>query len=254
MAAIDLILSSDQPLPSGIGFAAASGGGYAAATYSYLVVARNCDSPYAGTADRDFLGLAVSPSLNHAVTLNQKVTLTWTAAKDAAGNVRIPKYYDIYQQVGASWTYGSAADLVGTVAGTVLTFVLTNGASLGTATIAAAGNSITIKPVLPLAPEPRANSGSGFNGFTYRASYAQDCLTRAVHMTVLQGSLTLANWQLLLKWAQKGIPVRLSDEDSTAYIHYYYGSIAGADYLASVYKDPRAQHTIELLVERETAY
>src|SRR5689334_15619011 len=115
MAAIDLILRSDQPLPSGIGFAAASGGGYAAGTYSYLVVARNSSSPYASSADRDYLGLAASPSLNHSVSLNQKVTLTWSAAADSAGNVRVPLKYDIYQQASSSWTYGSAADLVGTV-------------------------------------------------------------------------------------------------------------------------------------------
>jgi hypothetical protein len=131
---------------------------------------------------------------------------------------------------------------------------LADNTSLGDYTIPAAANSITIKPALPLAPQFRANSAAGFNGLAYRPSFAQDCLNQSLALTLLQGSLSLAGWKQLLKWAQAGTPLRLEDADATAFIHYYYGRLGEADYLASVWKDPRPQHTVKFLVEREERY
>jgi hypothetical protein len=250
MAAIDLNLIPVQPTPSAVDAVADSGGGYAADTYSFLVAARYLPS---STSDRDYYGLS-APKENVAVSLNDQVTVSWTAAADGAGNTRPPDYYVVLQQAAASWNYGSAATVVAVVAGSLLTAVLDDGASLGSLTLAAAHTAMSISPVLPLAGALRSNSGVGFNGLAYRPSYANDVLNTRLSIAVLTGSLTLANWKRLLKWAQHSVALRLEDADSTAYVQYYYGRVSNADYLASVWKDPRPQHSIEFLVERETRY
>jgi hypothetical protein len=215
------------------------------------VVARTSLEP---TEDPDFLGLELLPLLDQDIAADQQVRFDWAAAKDSAGNVRPPRAYDLFCQSGSGWSYVAPADLLASVDGSLTTVTLGDNTSLGSYTLAAEANSVTIKPALPLAPQPRQNSAAGFNGLAYRPSYAQDCLTQSLTLTVLQGSIAATGWKQLLKWAQSAVPLRLEDADTGAYIKYYYGRLAEADYLASVWKDPRPQHNIKFLVEREERY
>jgi hypothetical protein len=251
MAAADLILQADQPQPGTGTSTPLDDGDWPVGTYSFLIVARYGPEP---TADRDQLGLPSVPLLAQSIAAGQRVQLAWTPAQDSAGNIRQPRAYDILCQSGASWTYASPASLLASIDGALTTAVLDDATSLGEFVIPAEPGAVTIRPTLPLAPRLRANCASGFNGLGYRPSYAQDCLCDSVSLSVLQGSLDLPGWRQVLKWAQAGTPLRLEDADATAYVRYYYGRLLDTDYLASVWKDPRAVHNLRLLVEREETY
>jgi len=215
MSAIDLIVQADQPRPSGLAATLSDGGAWPAGTYSFLIVARTSAGP---TDDPDQLGLPVLPLLSVSIAAGKRLGLDWTAAKDSAGNVRPPRAYDVLCQSGTSWSYVSPADLLASVDGSLTTVTLDDADSLDELTIAAEPNSVTIRPVLPLAPQLRENCAAGYSGLAYRPSYAQDCLNRSLSLTLLQGSLPLAGWQQLLKWAQQATPLRLEDSDTAAYI------------------------------------
>ena len=144
LSGYEITISVSQFFPSAGAVTSPTGGSWPAGTYSFKVVARY----WTDSLEEDDAGVIrtnVTAWAGHAVTLNDKVTVTWTAA------TMPPENYEVYYIENATWTANGVlrgrkiAEVTGDVlTATILKPFLQQGASTNVVGTTTGGDSGTV--------------------------------------------------------------------------------------------------------------